>query len=197
MSRPPEGIDPELLEPYDYLSKKGIKKQEEADKLHRHVQDQYGSSPMEFGHRSRNACKNGERWDIDLSVCRHCGRLMSDHSVKTPSPAIKPYADAIMGWFVKNGGVPSYYGGFDGNTAYVRKHLIEDCAVDLSITELPEPREFSEFAGTFTSHNGRVAGVASSITCKCGKIDKVEWAIKQEISLGEMIFQVVQEGITP
>jgi hypothetical protein len=197
MSRPPDGLDDSLIEPYDpYAGDAPEKVREQRWRAGTELHEEWGQQTRYEFSGQPQPCSDPVRWGVDLSVCGNCGRAIDAHprEVVEPLRDVKPYEVPLMRWFVKNGGIPDYYGGYDsGNSAIVRKHVLSECEVDLKKTKPPDEDVFSEFAGTFTSHSNSVEGVSSYLTCKCDKVHKLKWSIKTRISLGEMIFQVMKE----
>ena len=152
-------------------------------------------------------CDNPTESEKFPSVCT-CGAALDRHTLGSHKElGMKPYREAVWAWLLKNGGSPSYYGGFDeGTSEEVLRHMI-NCSVDYERSDDPHLQKFSEFNGTFESEPYYVDLMLGTLHCKCGWINQdnlgwraanydggVVWGLRSAMTIGEMIFQVVKEG---
>lgn len=171
----------------------------EAYERFRVLNDRYGVyAPGATTYKSLpQPCQSPTEWDEDHSVCAVCGRLIELHAKEPLRTSFKPYEEALLTWLVRHGGVDNFYGAYeDTPTVLVRAHVLDSCGVDVTRTRVPQLQPFDEFNGTFAEDSAHHNWLATKITCKCDKVHELEWVLKKDISLGEIIFQVVKEGET-
>lgn len=128
-------------------------------------------------------------------ICYHCGRGVDLHKEIVP---MLTYKEAIWKWLLKYGGVTSYYGGYDSRaTANIRFHM-QDCDIDTDLCRGPfMDASISQFSGTMDDTDAHASErvVSAYITCCCEQITNEHWCVREEMTLGELIYQVIQEGL--
>lgn len=125
------------------------------------------------------------------SVCGNCGADLERHVKAT---TYKPYHEAVWDWLLEHGGVKSYYGNVvdQRDSENVINHLNE-CGIDYEKTTEPRLNKLEEFDGTFNdpAYTDVMTGY---LYCKCGKLHGQQWGLVQPLTLGEIIYQVIQRG---
>jgi hypothetical protein len=124
--------------------------------------------------------------------------------VQPSAEQMKPYEDALWDWFLETAVVPDWYGGAkQPDTRQVREHLAT-CGIDREYSSLPTLGRFGTFKGTFADDNTAPGVVCGVWRCNCDERDgedAVSWygdgdlVVEGEFSLGEIIYQVVQNGL--
>lgn len=117
---------------------------------------------------------------------------------------MKPYEDALWDWFLETAVIPAWYGGAEKKaTAEVREHLAT-CGIDREYSSLPSLGKFATFKGTFADDNTAPGVVCQLWRCNCDARDGEDsvncysdgdLVVEGEFSLGEIIYQVVQNGL--
>ena len=146
----------------------------------------------------------GDGLDATLNVCPRCGRVPSHEIHSVPNlnpdagalrrdPRYRPYEEAVWDWAIDNGGIRSYYGGVaDSPTIAAMIHL-RACGVDANRAVAPRIVTIDEFGGTDSSAS-HVEVSACEMHCNCGAIRGVDWVVKDEMTLPEIVFSVVRAG---
>lgn len=138
-------------------------------------------------------CERPTPWDRDFSVCANCGALISSHRVEeVVEPEMKPYRQALIDWVMKNGAACSVYGMQVWDTVIARRHFLS-CGLNYAKSRPPEVQTQYEFAGT-DAENTPISRVTASLTCRCGKLQGLDFSMSEDLTLGQVIYQVVKEG---
>lgn len=102
------------------------------------------------------------------------------------------YKKASWMWLLAEGGVPSYYGGYEDNgRKYDQLCHVRGCGVDLADSTEVSTGFQDEFDNTFTDHNLQTEAVQGRVSCKCGEVKRLEICIKKEFTMGEMIAKIL------
>lgn len=145
--------------------------------------DGHGRTEPQFS----KPCRSPKVWQHDPRICGGCGRDLTSHKGDGTIPG---YADAVWAWMLKHGGRPNYFGGYhDINSALVRDHM-RDCAVDHQLSDLPELGHVRERADTL-SEADEIDAIVGRLTCRCSEVRFEAWAYVGDISMGELMFQVL------
>lgn len=154
------------------------------------IMQKYGQSPPLV--RLARPCDNYADSFVPF-ICGNCGRNYELHP-DIGHPSMLPYKEAIWKWLMKYGGVANYYGGYSSASAVIRHHM-DNCEVDTDISSGPiMDYKMQSFAGTFDDDQYEQV-ISASLSCCCGQIADEKWTVRQTMSLGELIFQVIQEGL--
>lgn len=137
--------------------------------------------------------------DPSLGVCATCGRTAGAgrHSAATSASTslgtYLPYEEAIWAWMLAHGGIRSIYGGKDSYSTLAAKEHLESCSIDYSQSSTPEFTTVYEFNGT-DADSIPVRVSAARLYCVCGDLRARIWVMDGDLTLGEIIFQVVSAG---
>lgn len=102
------------------------------------------------------------------------------------------YKKASWMWLLAEGGVPSYYGGYENHgRKYDQFCHVRGCGLDLADSTDVSTGFEGEFAGTFTDHDSQVEAVSGRVSCKCGEVRLLHLCIKKEFTLGEMVAKIL------
>lgn len=99
-------------------------------------------------------------------------------------------------WFLERAGIPDYYGGYDHHLTDATKAHLKDCGIDYSLTNDIYLDTTAEFTDT-ENDSAQILSILGAISCKCGKVNNAEFAIKNpKIGMGQVIQEVMQLDAT-